>query len=70
VQRAAPKAAGCTVVRAEKTSAARQDGRIELQVLLDFAQPETPAYDSPCQLDERPSGHRVSMACPGTGSRH
>jgi DNA invertase Pin-like site-specific DNA recombinase len=33
------KAAGCAVVRAEKKSGARRDGRSELQVLLDFLQP-------------------------------
>src|SRR6201990_1448500 len=36
VQRAALKAAGCEVIRAEKASGARRDGRTELQVLLDF----------------------------------
>ncbi len=36
---AALKAAGCAVVRAEKKSGARRDGRSELQVLLDFVQP-------------------------------
>ena len=36
IQRAALKAAGCGVIRAEKTSGARRDGRTELQVLLDF----------------------------------
>jgi DNA invertase Pin-like site-specific DNA recombinase len=39
IQLAALKAAGCTVVRAEKKSGARRDGRSELQVLLDFVQP-------------------------------
>jgi DNA invertase Pin-like site-specific DNA recombinase len=39
IQRAALKAAGCTVVRAEKASGSRRDGRTELQVLLDFVQP-------------------------------
>jgi len=33
------KAAGCSVVRAEKASGTRRDGRTELQVLLDFLQP-------------------------------
>jgi DNA invertase Pin-like site-specific DNA recombinase len=33
---AALKAAGCEVIRAEKASGARRDGRTELQVLLDF----------------------------------
>src|ERR1700680_4213958 len=36
IQRAALKAAGCDVIRAEKASGARRDGRTELQVLLDF----------------------------------
>lgn len=35
-QRGALKAAGCEVIRAEKVSDARRDGRTELQVLLDF----------------------------------
>ncbi len=39
IQRAALKAAGCGVVRAEKASRSRRDGRTELQVLLDFVQP-------------------------------
>ncbi len=39
IQRAALKAAGCKVIRAEKTSGTRRDGRTELQVLLDFVQP-------------------------------
>jgi DNA invertase Pin-like site-specific DNA recombinase len=39
LQRAALKAAGCAVVRAEKKSGSRRDGRSELQVLLDFVQP-------------------------------
>jgi DNA invertase Pin-like site-specific DNA recombinase len=38
-QRTALKAAGCTVIRAEKASGSRRDGRTELQVLLDFLQP-------------------------------
>ncbi len=36
VQRAALKAAGCDIIRAEKASGSRRDGRSELQVLLDF----------------------------------
>jgi DNA invertase Pin-like site-specific DNA recombinase len=36
LQRAALKAAGCDVIRAEKGSGSRRDGRTELQVLLDF----------------------------------
>ncbi len=39
IQRAALKAAGGGVVRAEKASGSRRDGRTELQVLLDFVQP-------------------------------
>ena len=39
VQRAALKAAGCDVIRAEKASGTRRDGRTELQVLLDFLRP-------------------------------
>ena len=36
IQHAALKAAGCDVIRAEKASGTRRDGRSELQVLLDF----------------------------------
>jgi DNA invertase Pin-like site-specific DNA recombinase len=36
IQRAALKGAGCEVIRAEKASGTRRDGRSELQVLLDF----------------------------------
>ena len=36
IQRAALKAAGCEVIRAEKASGARRDGRTELQLLLEF----------------------------------
>ncbi len=36
LQRDALKAAGCDVIRAEKASGTRRDGRTELQVLLDF----------------------------------
>ncbi len=36
VQRTALKAAGCDIIRAEKASGARRDGRSELQILLDF----------------------------------
>src|ERR687894_934351 len=39
LQRAALKAAGCKVIRAETASGSRRDGRTELQVLLDFVQP-------------------------------
>jgi DNA invertase Pin-like site-specific DNA recombinase len=38
-QRVAPKAAGCDVIRAEKVSGSRRDGRTELQMLLDFVRP-------------------------------
>ena len=36
IQHAALKAAGCEVIRADKASGARCDGRSELQVLLDL----------------------------------
>jgi DNA invertase Pin-like site-specific DNA recombinase len=36
IQRATLKAAGCEVIRAEKASGTRRDGRTELQVLLAF----------------------------------
>jgi len=39
VQRAALKAAGCEIIRAEKKTGTRRDGRTELQVLLDFLRP-------------------------------
>ena len=39
IQRAALKVAGCDVIRAEKASGIRRDGRTELQVLLDFLRP-------------------------------
>jgi DNA invertase Pin-like site-specific DNA recombinase len=39
LQRAALKAAGCNVIRAEKASGSRRDGRTELQVLLDLVRP-------------------------------
>src|SRR5574338_772026 len=39
IQQAALKAAGCDIVRAEKASGTRRDGRTELQVLLDFLRP-------------------------------
>src|SRR3984957_8797382 len=39
VQRQALRAAGCGVIRAEKASGSRRDGRTDLQVLLDFVQP-------------------------------
>ena len=36
IQHSALRAAGCEVIRAEKASGTRRDGRTELQVLLDF----------------------------------
>jgi DNA invertase Pin-like site-specific DNA recombinase len=39
LQQVALKAAGCDIVRAEKASGSRRDGRTELQVLLDFLRP-------------------------------
>lgn len=36
IQEAALKAAGCTVIRAEKASGKSRDGRTELETLLDF----------------------------------
>lgn len=39
IQRTVLKAAGCEVIRAEKGSGTRRDGRSELQVLLDFLRP-------------------------------
>jgi DNA invertase Pin-like site-specific DNA recombinase len=36
IQHAALKAGGCEVIRAQKASGTRRDGRTELQVLLDF----------------------------------
>ena len=39
IQRTALKAAGSEVIRAEKGSGTRRDGRSELQVLLDFLRP-------------------------------
>jgi DNA invertase Pin-like site-specific DNA recombinase len=39
IRRAALKAAGCDVIRVEKASGTRRDGRTELQVLLDFLRP-------------------------------
>ena len=38
IQRAALKEAGCEVIRAEKASGARRDGRTELQVRVDDLQ--------------------------------
>jgi len=42
IQLAALKAAGCGVVRAEKASGSKRDGRTELQVLLTSCRPGTP----------------------------
>ena len=39
IQRAALKAPGCKVIRAEKAGGSRRDGRTELQAPLDFVQP-------------------------------
>jgi DNA invertase Pin-like site-specific DNA recombinase len=39
VQQAALKAAGCSVIRAEKATGARRDGRTELAVLMEFLRP-------------------------------
>ena len=39
LQRAALQAAGCDIIRVEKASGSRRDGRTELQVLLDFVRP-------------------------------
>ena len=39
MQRRALRAARCSVIRAEKKSGNRRDGRTELRVLLDFVQP-------------------------------
>ena len=39
IQQTALQAAGCNIVRAEKASGTRRDGRSELQVLLDFLRP-------------------------------
>ena len=39
IQRAALKAVGCRVIRAEKASGTGRNGRTELQALLDFVQP-------------------------------
>jgi DNA invertase Pin-like site-specific DNA recombinase len=36
IQRAALKAAGCEIIREEKVSGTKRDGRAELQTLLDF----------------------------------
>lgn len=39
IQKAALATAGCRVIRAEKKSGTRRDGRSELRLLLDFVQP-------------------------------
>lgn len=39
IQEAALRAAGCTVIRAEKKSGARRNGRTELAILLEFLAP-------------------------------
>ena len=52
IQRAALKAVGCEVIRAEKASGARRNGRTELQVLLDFLG----EGDTLVRYSHRPSG--------------
>ena len=63
IQRAALRAAGCGVVRAEKASGSRRDGRTELQVLLDFVHPEDTlgghAHRPARPVHEGPAGHRA-----------
>ncbi len=44
LQQAALKAAGCTVIRAEKMSGTKRDGRTELQSLMDFLRPGDALY--------------------------
>ena len=39
IQEAALRGAGCTVIRAEKKSGSRRDGRTELAILLEFLRP-------------------------------
>ena len=58
LQRAALKAAGCEVIRAEKASGTRRDGRTELQVLLEFLR-EGDTHRSPGALGEGPPRHRA-----------
>ncbi len=61
IQRAALKAAGCGLVRAEKASRSRCDNLTELQVLLTFVQPEdilVVTRVNRLALHERPAGHR------------
>ena len=57
VQRQTLRAAGCSVIRAEKASGSRRDGRTELQVLLDFV---------PKLLVEPRSLSRTGGVAPGT----
>jgi integrase-like protein/resolvase-like protein len=67
IQRAALKAAGCDVIRAEKASGARRDGRTELQVLLDFLRRELSSQvrfdraEGRCQRCRRP--HLTLIRC-------
>ena len=68
VQRQALRAAGCGVIRAEKASGNRRDGRTELQVLLDSVQPADTVVvtriDS-LALAEGPAGHCARAEEPG-----
>lgn len=64
IQRAALKAAGCEVIRAEKANGTRRDGRSELQVLLDFLQTrETPALACASAFFTKGSRPSVSLRC-------
>src|SRR6185295_1635917 len=63
LQRAALKAAGCEVIRAEKATGTRRDGRTELQVLLEFLREGdtlvVTRIDRPGALGEGPPGHHA-----------
>lgn len=63
LQRAALKAAGCDVIRAEKVSGTRRDGRTELQVLLDFLRQRDTlsrnAHRPARSVDEGSAGYRA-----------
>jgi DNA invertase Pin-like site-specific DNA recombinase len=55
--------AGCDIVRAEKASGARREGRSELQMLLDFLRPDDTLVVTRIDrlarsLAEGPPGHR------------
>ncbi|MGA8707601.1 MAG: recombinase family protein, partial [Steroidobacteraceae bacterium] len=76
IQRAALKAAGCEVIRAEKASGARRDGRTELQVLLDFLRAGdtlvVTRIDRLARSLKGPAGHRVraeGQGCRAEGNR-